>query len=98
MGWERDAIRSSLTSKGFVLDTDRDHDVLTLQVPGVRPNRAIWTKLSRGRSYREYGDGLLSDMSHQLQVTRRQLDRLIGCDMSQDEYVTHLRNRNLLHP
>ncbi len=78
MAWERDTIRSSLTSKGFALDTDRDHEVLTLQVPGVRPNRAIWTKLSRGMKYRVYGDGLLSDMSHQLQVTRRQLDRLMA--------------------
>ena len=93
MPWERDQIRTSLTSKGFELDTDRDHDVLTLRAQGL--TRAIWTKLSRGRKYRVYGDGLLAEMCTQLMVTKPQLNRLIGCDMDGAEYLTVLRDRGL---
>jgi hypothetical protein len=94
MVWDRDKIRASLTSKGFELDTDRDHDVLTLRAHGL--TRAIWTKLSRGKRYKVYGDGLLGDMCAQLMLTRRQLNRLIECDMQGREYLELLRSRGIL--
>jgi hypothetical protein len=94
MPWERDQIRASLTSKGFKLDTDRDHDVLTLEAQGL--NRAIWTKLSRGKKYKVYGDGLLAEICSQLGVTKKQLNRLVGCDMDGAEYLGILRDRGII--
>jgi hypothetical protein len=94
MVWDRDKIRTSLTSKGFELDTDRDHDVLTLRAQGL--TRAIWTKLSRGKRHRVYGDLLLGEMCSQLMVTRKQLNRLIDCDMAEAEYMDVLRDRGFL--
>ena len=94
MPWERDKIRSSLTAKGFDLDTDRDHDVLTLTAEGL--TRAIWTKLSRGTAYKVYGDSLLGQVCAQLMLTRKQLDRLVGCDMNAPEYLQILRDRGFL--
>jgi len=94
MVWERDQIRASLTSKGFALTDDRDHEVLTFVADGL--TRAIWTKLSRGKRYKVYSNPRLSDMSHQLKVTRKQLDRLIECDMKQHEYASHLRSTGFI--
>jgi hypothetical protein len=92
--WDRDKIRSSLTSKGFSLVGDRDHDVLTLEADGL--TRAIWTKLSRGNKHRVYGNPLLGAMSGQLKVTRRQLDQLIECTMGGPEYLAHLRDTGII--
>ena len=94
MVWERTQIVSSLTGKGFELDEDGDHDVLTLRVNGL--TRGIFTKLSRGKRYRVYGNPLLSDMSHQLKLTRRQLDSLIECPMQQADYEAILRSQDAL--
>jgi len=92
--WERDQIRASLTAKGFALVDDKDHDYLVYSAEGL--NRAIFTKLSRGKNYRVYGNPRLSDMSHQLKVTRKQLDRLVECEMQQPEYTQHLRSQGYI--
>ena len=94
MVWERAQIIASLTGKGFELERDGDHDVLTFKATGL--TRAIFTKLSRGKKYRVYGRPLLSDMSHQLKLTRRQLDALVECPMQQPEYESVLRAQGLL--
>lgn len=92
--WPRDKIRSALTSKGFELREDGDHELLTFKVDGL--TRAIFTKLSRGKNYRVYGNPRLSDMSHQLKVTRKQLDRLIECSMDLPEYTACLRSQGII--
>ena len=94
MVWDREKIRASLTRKGFRQRKDRDHDVLTLHADGLR--RAIWTKLSRSSGHKVYGNKLLGEMCVQLFVTRKQLNRLIECDMKQPEYLDVLRSRRVL--
>jgi len=94
MVWERTKIIASLTGKGFELRDDRDHFVLVFAGVGLR--RAIFTKLSRGSKYKVYGDKLLSDMSHQLKITRKQLDALIECPMQESDYTKVLKDQGLI--
>ena len=92
---ERAQIKASLVAKGFDEETkDRDHDFYFLRHNDLR--RAIFTKLSRGRKYKTYDDGLLAAISKQLQLTRSQLNELIDCSMDGAQYIAALRNRGII--
>ncbi len=82
---------AALTRKGFELRNDGDHMVLTFS--GL--TRSIYTKLSRGTKYKDYGNTLLGDVSRQLMLTRKQLDSLIECTMGKDEYIAALKARGI---
>jgi hypothetical protein len=93
--WERSRIVASLTGKGFSLEAgERDHDFLLFKHRGQ--TRGIFTKVSRGTGYKEYGDELLGRMCRQLQLTRKQLDQLIECTMNEPDYVQALRSRGVI--
>lgn len=98
MSRERDAIKEALLRKGFVHDTKAggtDHDFYRLQAEGR--NRAIFTKLSRGRQYKVYGDPLMKLVQKQLQLdTRGQLNDLVDCPMSAEDYLRLLKGKGLL--
>ena len=82
-------IASALQSKGF-RPSNRHHTYYILYVNGRKTS--VRTKVSHG--IREYGKSLLGQMSKQLGVSRRQLDRLIECPMSEEEYVSLLIRNN----
>lgn len=92
---ERDGIVASLTTKGFSLEQGkRDHDFLVFSHKGQ--TRGVFTKLSRGSGYKDYGAELLARMSRQLHVTKRQLEDLIDCSLDGPGYVRVLRERGIL--
>lgn len=91
---ERQVIISSLTSKGFVQEDGKDHIVLVFAHQGVI--RRVHTKVSRGSGYKDYSDQLLGDMSRQLQVTRKQLNGLIDCNLQGPEYEQILRAKGVI--
>ncbi len=78
-------IKSALERKGFV-QSNSDHKVFRLHVKGKITG--IRTQLSHGSN--EYNDNLLALVARQLRLRRRQLDDLIDCPLSGDDYVTHL--------
>lgn len=87
---ERQAILASLPAKGFTLeDGKRDHHILRFHHRGL--TTAVYTKVSRGKEYKDYGDGLLAKMSRQLKITRAQLNDLIDCPMDETGYANVLR-------
>jgi hypothetical protein len=67
----------------------RDHRYDVLYVDG---QWVLHTKISTGTRYRELGDALLAKIAKQLGVTRQQLDDLVECPMSLDDWVRQLRN------
>jgi len=56
----------------------------------------VRTRISHGA--KEYGDRLLSLVSRELHLTRRELDDLIGCPMSGDAYLQLLIARGVVRP
>lgn len=86
---DRADIAGSLLKKGFVLESKkRDHDFYFLEVEGFRTQ--IYTKLSRGSSYKTYNKQLLGMMKNQLKLTNEQLLELIDCPMDLAKYLNVL--------
>ena len=87
-------IHSALTSKGFQVRESKDK-MYHLFVNGKKT--VIWTKVSQGE--KEVHDALLATMARkQLHLSRKDLDRLIECPLSQAAYVTMMRAAGKLPP
>jgi hypothetical protein len=84
-------IRTSLLRKGFVSDQTH-HEMLWLHVDGKKTS--VRTRLSHGG--KEYGSSLLGLMARQLHLSREQLDDLISCPMTMQDYVAMLRSAGIL--
>jgi DNA-binding MarR family transcriptional regulator len=82
-------VRSALLKKGFIEKEFGNHRKLLLDTGGANAN--IRTYYSHGA--RECNDYILGQMAKHLCLTRAQLDALIDCQMSGDEYVEILRER-----
>jgi hypothetical protein len=81
-------IRKALTGKGFQ-NTESHHEMFWLFAYGKKTS--IRTRLSHGCE--EYDDSLLGLMAKQLKLKRGELNRLIECPMSGDEYLDGLVQR-----
>jgi hypothetical protein len=86
---DRRDIDQGLRNKGFRREQGgRDHDFYFFEYKGlVAP---VYTKLSRGSSYRTIGDNLIGKISRQLHLTTRQFNDLVDCTMSQRAYESCL--------
>jgi hypothetical protein len=85
-------IRAALVKKGFVQQEDSSHQVFILFV-GVEKKK-IRTHYSHGA--KECDDYILGQMAKQLSLSRTQLDALIDCQMSGEEYVKILRDIDVI--
>ena len=83
-------IKEGLTKKGFIA-VQRDHTYLFFSVEGRKSG--IHTKISHGN--KEYGDNILSLVARQLRITTKQLDDLLDCPMSYEDYLSILRTKNI---
>jgi hypothetical protein len=91
----RKDIQSGLEAKGFRLAPARDHEYLHLYVQGRKTH--VFTKLSRGTRYRDYGDALLKRVKQQLRLANLgELRDLVRCPMSGKDYVRLLYQRGEL--
>ena len=84
-------IKEGLIKKGF-LPEQRDHTYLFLHVEGRKSS--VRTKVSHGS--KEYGSNLLSMVARQLHLTSAQLDDLLDCPMSYDDYLDMLQKKRVL--
>jgi hypothetical protein len=82
-------VRGALLKKGFVPIKDGDHQAFQLCVDGERVG--IRTYYSHGA--RECDDYILGLMSRQLLLSRSQLNDLIDCKMTGEDYVGLLKDR-----
>jgi hypothetical protein len=81
-------IRSALKSKGF-RQSNTDHEVYHLYIGNKKST--VRTYVSFGS--KEYGDNLLGFMSRQLRLRRGELNELIECPLSEEQYVALLVER-----
>jgi hypothetical protein len=79
-------ISRSLKRKGFQ-EGNGDHVFLYLMVDGKRT--PVRTKVSHGR--KEYRGALWACLKQQLKLENEQLDQLIRCQLSHEDYVGILR-------
>ena len=93
MPLERQDICDALSKKGFRVATEGDHDRYWFYHNGVK--QAIFTKISRGKQYRTYGDNLLSQMAWQLKVTKPLLVQLVDCTLTEAAYTAHLKQSGI---
>jgi len=84
-------IHNSLMKKGFRVDQTH-HEMFWLYIGGKKTS--IRTRISHGA--KDYGDSLLSCMAKQLHLIRSELDDLISCPLSADDYQALLRSRGIL--
>lgn len=90
---DREEVRAGLLKKGFYHE-DGDHDYYFLEAHGLK--RAVFTKLSRGSSYRTLDDSILALICRQLHLTKKELMALIDCPMSHEDYLKNLSERGVL--
>lgn len=81
-------IAGALKSKGFI-EKQSHHTFFALAVNGLRSG--VRTKLSHG--VREYGASLLHQIAQDLGLTNEELERLLDCPMSGQQYVDLMRLR-----
>ena len=73
----------------------RDHDYYFLEHDGlVKP---VYTKVSRGRKYKNIGRPLIKKMSKQLHLSRDEFDNLINCPMTGERYREILVDRKVIN-
>lgn len=92
---EREKIRQALIRKGFIeVSKNRDHDFFYLLVDGKKSN--IFTKLSRGSSYKDYSDSLVNDVYKQIRLTKKQFLDYIECKLELQGYLQFLRDQQVI--
>lgn len=75
------------------LDATRDHRFYELYVDG---QWVLQTKISTGTGYATLADPLVARIAKDLRVDKRQLNDILNCPMSYDDYIDHLRERGVL--
>ena len=88
---DRDKIVSSLKSKGFK-PSEGDHTFYTLFVDGKKTS--VFTKISHGSKYKEYGDPLLDLVKKQMGLTKEELREFIECTLEEKTYIEKLKTKN----
>jgi len=87
---KREDIKTALCKKGFI-GKPGDHNYFHLYVDGKRSN--VFTYLSHGSGYREYGDELIDCVKDEMRITKPEFLRFIDCALNGDEYVELLKQR-----
>jgi len=86
-------IEAALLRKGFRRDNTH-HEYLWLYVGERQTN--VRTLLSHGIP--EYGDDLLAKIKKQLGLSKPQFLDLVGCPLTYEIYVDHLRKSGRINP
>ena len=92
-GIERELIRTALIRKGFK-EKSNDHKFYFFYFKDKK--QPIFTKLSHGTKYKTYSNELLSKISKQLRLTKKELLKLIDCDICEADYIKLLVERGHL--
>lgn len=92
---EREKIRKALKGKGyFEVTKKKDHDFFYLILNGVK--HPVFTKLSRGSSYKNYSDDLVRDVYKQIRLSKTEFLEYVECSLRFEDYVKLLLERNII--
>lgn len=86
----------ALRKKGFVEQSDRAHIWYHHTLDGV--HTGLSTCLSHSKTkMKDIDDSLAKKIQRQLELdTKRQLEDLVNCPMSAEDYVAHLREKRII--
>lgn len=86
-------LAATLVQKGF-RQIDSHHHLFILHVNGIPTG--VRTFVSHGS--KEYGDSLLAKLKQQMRLqTSAQLNDFFDCPMSEQDYIKHLSDNNILN-
>jgi hypothetical protein len=92
---DRRVAEESLQKKGFRGDRSKDHVHYYHQLDGRETGIKTW--VSHSSKYKDIGPDNLKSMSRQLKLeTTKQVEDLLKCPMTAEEYIAFLRGKNLL--
>ena len=93
----RRKLERALSQKGFQCEEGHNHRKWFFYYQGRRTQ--IFTIISRGRGYKDYGNELLNKVKIQLRLDSiKQLIDLVNCPMTETDYMNHLRQQGILAP
>jgi hypothetical protein len=84
-------LRSTLENKLKFSKSTKKHENYTLQ--DKKGNSIIHTIISKGASGKDINKGILGAISRQLQLNLQQLENVIRCSLSCEDYYEILRNK-----
>jgi hypothetical protein len=88
-------VRKSLRKKGFAEERDRDHVYLRFYFNGRKTH--VYTKCSHGADGDDIRHPVANAMKRQLDLdSRKELEGLINCPMTQEAYIELLQGKNSL--
>jgi hypothetical protein len=92
----RRKLERALARKGFRKEeASRDHCFWWFYYQGKKTH--IFTKISRGSGYKDYGDELLNKVKLQLRLdTVGQLRDFVDCPMTEQDYITYLKGKGII--
>ena len=91
---DRADIQKSLQCKGFIEIPKTAHDFYIFTLDGKKTQISTFT--SRGSNYKSYSTDLLKLMARQLKISLAELLDLIDCDLTQENYLSILKEKRLL--
>ena len=93
-GYKAKDIESSLKKKGFTYEPDKkNHRFYRFYWKGKKTS--IATSVShRGKSIDD--DDLISDMCHELKISKKQFDGLVRCPFKEEHLIAHLIEKGII--
>jgi hypothetical protein len=82
-------VLSSLKSKGFFENREGHHIILVYETKSGLTSE-VRTRVSHQSGGGDISDNLLGQMARQVRLGRRDLEQLIDCPLSRDEYEAKL--------
>ena len=92
---ERDTIREKLEAKGFKNES-KDHEFYYLYCNGKK--MSVFTKISHGSKYKDYGDSLIAKVHRQMSITKKEFLDFIECSLTKEKYIALLIERGKITP
>jgi hypothetical protein len=89
----RGDIEKALSKKGFKME-EKHHRYWYFYVGEIYTG--VYTYISTGSGYKDYGDSLLGRMAKELNLNRKQLCDLIDCPMTNERYREILAEKGIL--
>ena len=92
---DRKNLESNLPKKGFVKEKQHHHIYFHHMVDG-KPTGA-YTLISHTKKFQDITGDLIKKIRKQLKLdTSKQLEELVNCPMTGDDYLSHLRSKGVL--
>lgn len=85
---KKDEIETGLKRKGFAKSEGDHRKYIYYTITGKKTS--VWTKISHGSSHNKLSEDILRKIAKQCRLTRKELDGLIDCPLTREDYESML--------